>query len=318
MVTHGSYALAQAGLVHKQLIHKKAFDKKWLLIITVSISANVLFAFMVDFESGRAPPAMRGDLLSINLMPSLAKPVVTAQTFSAATNATVNSRPASDLVARSASLPANTVTQSRGQRFHTSNASKNREGDDNTRDIDSPQLNTQQNKTLSMAQLVPGHSNGRDSNRESNSHENLPATETTRTEQQNVSDNSTTVQVAKHTAGALSIEAAIEAAAVVTRAGFSTRDNTRDSTTAAQYLYRQAPRYPPRARTLGQQGMVVLHAEVLPSGFSQNLEVAVSSGHRLLDGAALAAVRKWQFVPAYAQGQPVAHWVSVPVRFTLQ
>ena len=86
----------------------------------------------------------------------------------------------------------------------------------------------------------------------------------------------------------------------------------------AQYLRRDPPRYPERARTLGQQGTVLLHAEILPNGYSQHLKVAVSSGHQLLDGAAIAAVKQWQFVPAYEHGYPVAHWVSVPVRFTLQ
>mgnify|MGYP000703170192 CR=1 FL=1 len=88
--------------------------------------------------------------------------------------------------------------------------------------------------------------------------------------------------------------------------------------TPAHYLRRHPPRYPERARALGQQGVVVLHAGVLPSGYSQYLTVAVFADHRLLDGAALAAVKQWPFVPAYAQGHPVAHWVSVPVRFTLQ
>jgi len=88
--------------------------------------------------------------------------------------------------------------------------------------------------------------------------------------------------------------------------------------TKARYLRRDPPRYPERARTLGQQGTVLLHAEILPNGYSQQLKVAVSSGHQLLDGAAIAAVKQWQFVPAYEQGYPVAHWVSVPVRFTLQ
>jgi|AZIJ01.1.fsa_nt_gi TonB family protein len=88
--------------------------------------------------------------------------------------------------------------------------------------------------------------------------------------------------------------------------------------TKAQYLRRDPPQYPERARTLGQQGTVVLHAEILPNGYSQHLKIAVSSGHQLLDGAAIAAVKRWQFVPAYEQGYPVAHWVSVPVRFTLQ
>ncbi len=86
----------------------------------------------------------------------------------------------------------------------------------------------------------------------------------------------------------------------------------------ARHRHRYLPNYPQRARSLGQQGTVVLHAQVMPSGYSGQLSIVVSSGHELLDRAALAAVRKWQFVPAYAEGNPIAHWVSVPVRFALQ
>jgi len=337
MVVNANYTIEQAGLVQQ-----KWLDKKWLMLLAVSISANALFAYRANFEAGLSQPSRASRLLSINLMPALPMPSQSTPALVAATQAMANSRSSPALASRSALLPANIVTEDRGKSIRTLSAHRNIDGDGNTQSLDKPQRHTQQNKALTSggntARLTTDHHDGqgsnresnrernRESNRESNSNENLPATATSHAEQQNFSDHSTTVQVAKHTAGALSSEATIADAAVVTRAGLSNRDgntngNTngnRDSTTAAQYLYRQAPRYPPRARTLGQQGTVVLHAKVLPSGFSQNLEVAVSSGHRLLDGAALAAVRKWQFVPAYAQGQPVAHWVSVPVRFTLQ
>ena len=86
----------------------------------------------------------------------------------------------------------------------------------------------------------------------------------------------------------------------------------------ARYRRRIPPDYPRRAFELGQQGMVTLHAEVLPSGFPDELKVAKSSGYRLLDVAALAAVRKWEFEPTTINGSAVTSWVRVPVHFVIE
>ena len=40
------------------------------------------------------------------------------------------------------------------------------------------------------------------------------------------------------------------------------------------------------------------------------------SGQRLLDAAAVTAVRQWRFKPATRGGQPVASHIRVPVTFT--
>ena len=56
-----------------------------------------------------------------------------------------------------------------------------------------------------------------------------------------------------------------------------------------------------------------------PVSFSTHSVVIFrSSGFSLLDNAALAAVRKWQFLPAVHNGRTVAAWVEIPVRFTLR
>lgn len=86
----------------------------------------------------------------------------------------------------------------------------------------------------------------------------------------------------------------------------------------AHYRKRQAPQYPPRSIALGQQGLVILHARVDPKGYPQTLKVAESSGHNLLDRAAMAAVRQWLFEPLLADGVAVAGWIRVPVEFRLQ
>lgn len=86
----------------------------------------------------------------------------------------------------------------------------------------------------------------------------------------------------------------------------------------AGYRRQQPPVYPRRALELGQQGTVLLHAEIMPDGLPRGLKVAQSSGHELLDSAALAAVRKWEFEPVRVNRKKVAGWVRVPVRFVIQ
>ncbi|HAD87376.1 MAG TPA: hypothetical protein DCG48_08445 [Rhodospirillaceae bacterium] len=86
----------------------------------------------------------------------------------------------------------------------------------------------------------------------------------------------------------------------------------------ANYRRRTPPLYPRRALEMGQQGQVLLHAEILPNGRPRALKIAESSGHRLLDVAALAAVRDWRFEPSNIDGAAVTSWVRVPVQFVIQ
>lgn len=98
-------------------------------------------------------------------------------------------------------------------------------------------------------------------------------------------------------------------------------DVGRDDTTViheARYRQQIPPSYPRRALDMGQQGTVTLHAEVLPSGAPRELKIAHSSGYRLLDMAALAAVKKWKFEPTSVNGNAVVSWVRVPVNFVIQ
>lgn len=83
------------------------------------------------------------------------------------------------------------------------------------------------------------------------------------------------------------------------------------------YLRNPAPVYPQLARERGDQGTVVLEAEVLPSGGCGQLRVLDSSGHAMLDQAAVHAVRRWRFKPARRWGKPVALWVEIPITFRL-
>jgi protein TonB len=75
----------------------------------------------------------------------------------------------------------------------------------------------------------------------------------------------------------------------------------------------QPPTYPSRAR--GAAGTVRLRIAVGADGLVEGIAVAASSGHVVLDEAALAAVRTWRFEPAREGGAAVAASVLQPVTF---
>ncbi len=86
---------------------------------------------------------------------------------------------------------------------------------------------------------------------------------------------------------------------------------------AAGYLGNVPPVYPYHARRKEMEGRVVLRVEVLPSGANRSVTVLSSSGHGILDRAALKAVRAWRFVPAKRAGVPLAGTIDVPITFRL-
>ncbi len=83
------------------------------------------------------------------------------------------------------------------------------------------------------------------------------------------------------------------------------------------YLSNPKPAYPAEARQRRQQGLVVLTVFITGEGRPQRVDVTQSSGHVLLDEAALGAVRQWQFTPARIGNLPIASQVEVPIRFKL-
>jgi TonB family protein len=75
------------------------------------------------------------------------------------------------------------------------------------------------------------------------------------------------------------------------------------------------PSYPDAARSAGVQGLLRVQALIGTQGRVEDTRMVQSIP--LLDEAAMAAVRQWEFKPAMAKGRPVPVWVTVPVRFTL-
>ena len=85
----------------------------------------------------------------------------------------------------------------------------------------------------------------------------------------------------------------------------------------ARYRKQTPPVYPKRSLELGQQGIVTIHAEILPNGKPKTMKVVKSSGYRRLDMAALSAVKKWEFETG-PQSPGTSTWVRVPVRFIIK
>ncbi|MDP1997244.1 MAG: energy transducer TonB [Gallionella sp.] len=86
----------------------------------------------------------------------------------------------------------------------------------------------------------------------------------------------------------------------------------------AAYLKNPVPSYPMVARRMGWQGRVVLNVEVLASGSPGQVKLYQSSGHDVLDNAAIKAVSGWRFVAARQNGLAVAKWFLVPIPFILK
>ena len=80
-----------------------------------------------------------------------------------------------------------------------------------------------------------------------------------------------------------------------------------------EYPRRDAPNYPRRALELGQEGRVMVIAEIMSDGKPRQIKLHASSGYRLLDEAAMNAVKGWVFETNHH-----AQWIKVPVLFVIE
>ncbi|WP_249679038.1 energy transducer TonB [Pseudomonas abieticivorans] len=86
----------------------------------------------------------------------------------------------------------------------------------------------------------------------------------------------------------------------------------------AAYLKNPAPEYPSLAQRRGWEGTVLLRVHVLATGKPGEIQIQTSSGRQQLDDAALAAVKRWSFVPAKQGDVAQDGWVSVPIDFKIR
>jgi protein TonB len=85
----------------------------------------------------------------------------------------------------------------------------------------------------------------------------------------------------------------------------------------AAYLKNPPPKYPRTMLRRGIEGTVLVSAQVFDDGRCHNVKLKESSGHRLLDEAALAAVKSWQFIPARKGDMNIVAWVDIPIDFRI-
>lgn len=85
----------------------------------------------------------------------------------------------------------------------------------------------------------------------------------------------------------------------------------------ASHLNNPAPIYPAISRRLGEQGQVLFNVYILANGTVGEIKIRRSSGYPRLDGAALAAVRRWRYLPARQGGEPIPFWYVQPIIFEL-
>lgn len=75
--------------------------------------------------------------------------------------------------------------------------------------------------------------------------------------------------------------------------------------------------YPAAAYKAGIEGTTLIQAKVDANGDIEKAAVLVSSGNEELDAAALAAIKKTKFIPAFQKEKLVGVYISIPVNFKL-
>jgi protein TonB len=83
-------------------------------------------------------------------------------------------------------------------------------------------------------------------------------------------------------------------------------------------LSRVLPRYPPRAEARGIEGWVGLEITVTPAGTVNDARVVDASPKEIFDQAALEAIRRWRFKPAFKEGRAVAQRATLKMMFRLK
>jgi periplasmic protein TonB len=84
------------------------------------------------------------------------------------------------------------------------------------------------------------------------------------------------------------------------------------------YLENPPPAYPSQSRRLREEGRVFLRVLVTEKGNAETVQIEKASGFEKLDQSALETVKKWRFIPAKHDGQPVSAYVIVPINFSLE
>lgn len=88
--------------------------------------------------------------------------------------------------------------------------------------------------------------------------------------------------------------------------------------TSVGVLRRIHPLYPLIAKKSGWEGTVLVRVTVEKNGRASQVDISRSSGHKVLDAAALKAVKRWTFRPARDGNIPIRSIVVIPLKFSLK
>jgi len=84
-------------------------------------------------------------------------------------------------------------------------------------------------------------------------------------------------------------------------------------------LMRAEPINPPEVDQIGRKIIVVLRMQIMKTGLPGKVEVAIPSGQKSINDAAIAAAKKWRFEPAKdREGNPVVCSTILSIPFTPQ
>ena len=89
------------------------------------------------------------------------------------------------------------------------------------------------------------------------------------------------------------------------------------ATTSVGVLRSVHPIYPRIAKKSGWEGTVLLRVTVETNGRASKVVVSRSSGRKVLDDAAVKAVKRWSFRPAKDGNIPIRAEVVLPIKFSL-
>ena len=76
-------------------------------------------------------------------------------------------------------------------------------------------------------------------------------------------------------------------------------------------------RYPKWALGQGWKGTLLVAIEILETGNVGRWKIMRSTGHELLDNAAVKAIRKWKFEPGKQKEKPIVSCIQIPIYFVL-
>lgn len=99
--------------------------------------------------------------------------------------------------------------------------------------------------------------------------------------------------------------------------GTPSRGGTVGSRSGVRMIGLPRPTYPRDAVLRGLEGRVVLHLRISAEGKVTEVKVHESSGHKVLDEAALEFGRTLVFIPAHEEQQAVSATALYPVRYSL-